>query len=50
VLRGVGDGVSDIDGQVNDGIVLGAVHAEGLVDRDLNVNIIRHQVIIRQWM
>jgi hypothetical protein len=47
VQRGVGDGISYIDGQVSDGIVKGPVHAKGLVDRDLNTFIIRHQVIIR---
>jgi hypothetical protein len=50
VLRGVGDRVSDVDGKIKDGIVLGAVHAEGLVDGDLRVNIVRRQVIIRRWM
>ena len=38
MLGGVGDRVSDIYRQDEDGIVLGAVHAEGLVDRDLRVD------------
>lgn len=38
--RDVGDGISYTDGQVSDGIVQGAVHAKGLVDRDLNANIV----------